>query len=76
MKKKPSTVCPHLLGHLATFGSRSGLMRQNAHLSLRRIEWRRLLRNADVAKRALDVVGSLAHFIPFVPSPIANRCCR
>jgi lipopolysaccharide/colanic/teichoic acid biosynthesis glycosyltransferase len=71
MKKKPSTVCPHLLGHLATFGSRSGLMRQNAHLSLRRIEWRRLLRNADVAKRALDVVGSLAALVVLSPLLVA-----
>ncbi len=63
----PSHVSPDLLGHFATFQSRSGLFRMNVRFSLRRAAWRWLVGGADGAKRVLDVLGSLAALLILSP---------
>jgi lipopolysaccharide/colanic/teichoic acid biosynthesis glycosyltransferase len=60
-------VSPDLLGHFATFQSRSGLLRLNLRLYLRRLAWRWLVGGADPAKRVLDVLGSLAALLILSP---------
>ena len=64
---KSKDVSPHLLGRLATFQSRRGLLGLKVNLSLRRLAWRRLVGGAEIAKRALDVVGSLAALLVLSP---------
>jgi lipopolysaccharide/colanic/teichoic acid biosynthesis glycosyltransferase len=60
-------VPAELLGHFATFESRSGLLRMQIRHSLRRIAWKWLVRGADSAKRILDVVGSAAALVALSP---------
>lgn len=57
---QPRRVCPELMGHFATFQTRSGLFRLNLRFSLRRLSWKWLTASAAVSKRALDIAGSLA----------------
>ncbi len=63
----PKRVSPDLLGRFATFESRSGLIRLNVDFSMRRLAWRRLVGGAAVAKRVLDVTGSLAALLFLSP---------
>jgi lipopolysaccharide/colanic/teichoic acid biosynthesis glycosyltransferase len=58
---------PQLMGHLAEFESRRGLIRLNLRMTMRRLAWKWLVGSADVAKRALDIVGSLAALIVLSP---------
>jgi lipopolysaccharide/colanic/teichoic acid biosynthesis glycosyltransferase len=58
---------PKLMGHFAEFQSRRGLFRLNFRMSLRRLAWKWLLGSADAAKRALDVLGSLAALLVLSP---------
>jgi len=67
MKNQPSCVTPLLLGHLATFESRGGLLRLNLHFSFRRIAWKWLMGGADGARRVLDVIGSCAALLVLGP---------
>ncbi len=59
----PSRICPELLGHFATFESRRGLFRLNLGFSLRRLSWKWLMRSAELTKRVVDVLGSLAALV-------------
>jgi lipopolysaccharide/colanic/teichoic acid biosynthesis glycosyltransferase len=63
----PNCIGPDLMGHFASFSSRRGLLRLNLRCSLRRFTWKWLLSGADVAKRALDVLGSLAALMVLSP---------
>ena len=56
----PSRISPELLGHFATFESRRGLFKLNLGFSFRRLSWKWLMRSAEVSKRVVDVLGSLA----------------
>lgn len=60
-------VSPRLLGHFATFQSRFGLWRLKTRLTLRRLAWRWFVESADVAKRGMDVLGSLAALLALSP---------
>jgi lipopolysaccharide/colanic/teichoic acid biosynthesis glycosyltransferase len=55
------------MGHFAEFQSRRGLIRLKFRMALRRLAWKWLLGGADVAKRTLDVVGSLAALLVLSP---------
>jgi lipopolysaccharide/colanic/teichoic acid biosynthesis glycosyltransferase len=55
------------LGHFASFQSRTGLIRLNVRFLLRRLAWKVVLKGADVARRALDVFGSLAALLTLSP---------
>jgi lipopolysaccharide/colanic/teichoic acid biosynthesis glycosyltransferase len=63
----PACVPSDLLEHLASFESRSGLLRLSFLFSMRRLAWKWLLAGADVAKRTLDVIGSAAALIALSP---------
>jgi lipopolysaccharide/colanic/teichoic acid biosynthesis glycosyltransferase len=67
MKKNSNSISRELLDHLSSFESRGGLMRLNLRMSVRRLAWKWLLAGADIAKRALDVVGSLAALLVLSP---------
>jgi len=68
MKPLPlKRVRPDLLGHFASFQSRTGLIRLNVRFLLRRLAWKVVLKGADVARRALDVFGSLAALLTLSP---------
>jgi hypothetical protein len=54
----PARVSPELLSHLASFESRTGLLRMNARMSLRRLTQRWAVAGAGIVKRGLDVLGS------------------
>jgi lipopolysaccharide/colanic/teichoic acid biosynthesis glycosyltransferase len=58
--KGEKAIHPDLLGHLGTFGTRTGLLRLNLRFSLQRIVWRGFVFGFDRAKRLVDIVGSLA----------------
>jgi lipopolysaccharide/colanic/teichoic acid biosynthesis glycosyltransferase len=60
-------ISPDLMGRFAAFQSRSGLLRLNAHSSLRRRSLRWILGAADVARRMLDVLGSVAALLFLSP---------
>jgi lipopolysaccharide/colanic/teichoic acid biosynthesis glycosyltransferase len=60
-------VSAELLGHFATFESRSGLFRLQMRLSLQRLAWKWLVRGTDAAKRIIDVVGSVAALVALSP---------
>ena len=60
-------IRPELLGHFESFASRTGLLRLNARFALRRASGRAALRSADVARRAMDVLGSLAALVILSP---------
>ncbi len=62
-----SHVRPDLLGHFASFQSRTGLLRLNARFVLRRMTWKAVLKGADAARRGLDVLGSLAALLVLSP---------
>src|ERR1700722_8460503 len=64
---KLKRVSPHLLGHFATFESRTGLIRLNMRTSMRRLAWRWLMESADGARRVLDVIGSCAALLVLSP---------
>ena len=64
---QPRRVSPHLLGHFATFESRSGLFRLNVRTSMRRFAWRWVMGSADGARRVLDVIGSCAALLVLSP---------
>jgi lipopolysaccharide/colanic/teichoic acid biosynthesis glycosyltransferase len=64
---QPARVSPQLMEHLAEFQSRRGLIRLNLRMSLRRIGWKWLLGSAGVAKRSLDITGSLAALVILSP---------
>jgi lipopolysaccharide/colanic/teichoic acid biosynthesis glycosyltransferase len=64
---QPKRVSPHLMGHFATFESRSGLFRLNVRTSMRRLAWRWLTGSADGARRVLDVIGSCAALLVLSP---------
>ena len=64
---QPRRVSPHLLGHFATFESRSGLFRLNVRTSMRRFTWRWVMGSADGARRVLDVIGSCAALLVLSP---------
>jgi lipopolysaccharide/colanic/teichoic acid biosynthesis glycosyltransferase len=66
-KSQPNGASPELMSHFAEFQSRRGLIRLNFRTSLRRLAWKPLLRSADVAKRTLDIVGSLAALVVLSP---------
>jgi lipopolysaccharide/colanic/teichoic acid biosynthesis glycosyltransferase len=70
----PGLVPPHLLGHFATFESRRGLLRLNVRSFLRRLASRWLVGSADVAKRATDVLGSLAALLVLSPLLLFIGC--
>ena len=55
------------MGRFASFESRSGLLRLNVRHSFRRMALRGLLGMADGARRALDIIGSLAALIVLSP---------
>jgi lipopolysaccharide/colanic/teichoic acid biosynthesis glycosyltransferase len=59
-KLRPKPIPPELMGHFATFESRSGLFRLNLSSKLRRRARVAVLQGTDIAKRTLDIVGSLA----------------
>jgi lipopolysaccharide/colanic/teichoic acid biosynthesis glycosyltransferase len=63
----PHRVRPELLGQFASFESRTGLLRLNARFALRRLAGRVVLRSADVARRVMDVLGSLAALLILSP---------
>jgi len=63
----PNRVRPDLLGHFASFESRTGLLRLNARFVLRRFVLKVILKSADVAKRVMDVLGSLAALLILSP---------
>jgi lipopolysaccharide/colanic/teichoic acid biosynthesis glycosyltransferase len=67
MTNKPRRVSPLLLGHFATFESRSGLFRLNVRTSMRRLAWRWLMGSADGARRVLDVIGSCVALLVLSP---------
>jgi lipopolysaccharide/colanic/teichoic acid biosynthesis glycosyltransferase len=58
--KAPAAIHPELLGHLETFGTRTGLLRLSLRFSLRRLVWRGFVFGFDRAKRLVDIIGSLA----------------
>ncbi len=60
-------VRPELLGQFASFESRTGLLRLNARFAARRLAGRVVLRSADVARRVMDVLGSLAALVILSP---------
>jgi lipopolysaccharide/colanic/teichoic acid biosynthesis glycosyltransferase len=64
---QPSPVSSHLLGRFESFQSRSGLLRLNARFAQSRLERKWILGSAGVAKRALDVLGSLAALLVLSP---------
>jgi lipopolysaccharide/colanic/teichoic acid biosynthesis glycosyltransferase len=68
--KEPKRISPELMGHFATFESRSGLLRHNLRHSARRVAWRALTSSSAISKRAVDIVGSLCALlfltIPFL----------
>jgi lipopolysaccharide/colanic/teichoic acid biosynthesis glycosyltransferase len=64
---RSNRASPQLMGHFAEFQSRRGLMRLSIRMSIRRLAWKWLLGSADVAKRALDVLGSLAALLVLSP---------
>jgi lipopolysaccharide/colanic/teichoic acid biosynthesis glycosyltransferase len=63
----PNRVRPELLGHFASFESRTGLLRLNARFALRRVVGKVTLRSADVARRGMDILGSLAALLILSP---------
>jgi lipopolysaccharide/colanic/teichoic acid biosynthesis glycosyltransferase len=63
----PQRVRPELLGQFASFESRTGLLRLNARFALRRLAGKVALRSADVARRVMDVLGSLAALLILSP---------
>jgi len=65
--RRPNSASPQLMGHFAEFQSRRGLIRLKFRMALRRLAWKWLLGGADVAKRTLDVVGSLAALLVLSP---------
>jgi lipopolysaccharide/colanic/teichoic acid biosynthesis glycosyltransferase len=60
-------ISADLLGHLAAFESRGGLLRMQMHLSLRRLAWKWLVSGTDAVKRLLDIVGSAAALLALSP---------
>jgi lipopolysaccharide/colanic/teichoic acid biosynthesis glycosyltransferase len=72
MKPSPEiSVRPDLLGHFASFQSRTGLFRLNTRFMLRRLTWQAVLKGADASKRLLDVLGSLAALLVLSPLLVA-----
>jgi lipopolysaccharide/colanic/teichoic acid biosynthesis glycosyltransferase len=64
---QPKEISAELLGRFAAFQSRSGLLRLNARSSVRRLALKWLQGAADSARRALDVLGSLAALLFLSP---------
>jgi len=62
-----SRIRPDLLGHFASFESRTGLLRLNARFALRRAVGKVMLKSADAAKRGMDIVGSVAALVVLTP---------
>jgi lipopolysaccharide/colanic/teichoic acid biosynthesis glycosyltransferase len=56
-----------LLGHFESFQSQWGLRRLLATVWLRRLAWRWFLDGTELAKRALDITGSLAALVCLSP---------
>ena len=54
------SIRSELLGHFASFGTKSGLMRMNLHFSVQRLASRWLVLGSKFIKRTVDIVGSLA----------------
>ncbi len=69
--RTPGAIHPDLLGHLETFGTRTGLLRLNLRFSLRRLAWRSFVCGFDRAKRLVDVAGSLAAIMVLSPLLLA-----
>ncbi len=63
----PKRLQPELLGQFASFESRTGLLRLNARFALRRLAGKVVQRSADVARRVMDVLGSLAALLVLSP---------
>ncbi len=60
-------IDPRLLGHFANFQSTFGLWRLTRRLALRRLAWRWFVESTDVARRAMDLVGSAAALLVLSP---------
>ena len=60
-------INPRLLGHFEDFQSATGIWRLHLYVYLRRIAWRWLVDGADLAKRALDIIGSGAALVVLSP---------
>ena len=66
-KHAPLPISPRLLERFAHFQSSFGLWRLQRRLATRRLAWRWFVESADIAKRALDIVGSAAALICLSP---------
>lgn len=60
-------ISPRLLQHFASFQSGFGLWRLKTRLAVRRLAWRWFVESAEVLKRGVDVVGSLAALLILSP---------
>lgn len=60
-------VSPELMDHFASFDSPWGRRRLQLYLGWKRVAWRWLIGGAHVAKRGLDIVGSLAALVTLSP---------
>jgi lipopolysaccharide/colanic/teichoic acid biosynthesis glycosyltransferase len=61
------SISPGLMGHFASFESRTGLARLHLRLVARRAGYRLLSGSADFARRALDIFGSAAALVLLSP---------
>jgi exopolysaccharide biosynthesis polyprenyl glycosylphosphotransferase len=64
-------IDPLLLSHWTAFESRFGLWRLKTSVRLRRLAWRWYVDGAELAKRAVDVAGSLAALLVLSPLLLA-----
>lgn len=61
------TLDPRLVENFALFKSRTGLWRLKAHLTLRQLVWRAMVRSAGALKRAFDIALSSAALLVLSP---------
>ena len=64
---QPLAIDAELLRNFETFETTTGLLRLRARVAFRRMAWRFIVRGADMAKRAIDIVASLAALVILSP---------
>ncbi|HZZ20315.1 MAG TPA: sugar transferase [Opitutaceae bacterium] len=64
---RANSIRSELLGHFASFGTKSGIMKMSLHFSFMRLAWKWIVFGSDCVKRVLDIIGSLACILALSP---------